>query len=237
MYLAYHRSRSSILNLAFSICVSLTLSACSFEPSISPLQLATAPLQPFQEYSLETPNAPPPVSAPPTPQGGARPFDATTALSMCGQALSWGDEKVGMCLAPGGASYFVWTEDGYAIQVPIDSRDISQAAFREAAEARERAIDDVRDEVRSILGEAIGFGVSLVAFAPACGAILGCAVDIAALAVTGGMLAESGRSIIEDVDKYASSLAQAHYFYCRMRGGSDPTCRKELNGSGPLEGE
>ena len=237
MHFTHILPRHSIMNLSLSIFAGLMLASCKFEPSIPPLQFPTAPPQPFQQYSLESPDTSPTIAPGPTLSSEPATLDVKTVLSLCGQALSWGDETVGMCLAPGGASYFVWTEEGTAIHVPIDSLDISQAGFREAAEARARAIEDVRDEVRSIMLEGIGFGVSLMAFGPACATILGCAADVAALAVTGGMLAESGRSIIANVDTYGSSLTQAHYFYCRMQGTSDSSCRDLPGTSDDVSGD
>jgi len=237
MHFSRFQLRLLILDLALTICAGLTLAACKFESSIPTLQFPTAPPQPFQQFSPQEAEPPPPFEEAPPSSSELSTIDSATALTVCGQELSWGDETVGMCLAPGGASYFVWTNEGNAIQVPINPLDFSQAGFREAAEARAGAVEEVRSELRSIIFEGIGFGASLAAFVPACATVLGCAVDIVALSVTGGLLAESGNSIVTNVDTFDSSAVQADYFYCRMQGESDSACRESSGISDEVIGE
>lgn len=213
------------------------LVGCKFEHTIPTLEFPTAPPQAFQQFSAEEPDLSTPVSEASPSSAGFLELDPATALAICGRSLSWGDETVGMCIAPGGSSYFVWSQDGAVIEVPIDPLDTNQEGFRRAAEARASAIESVRTEVRSIFFEGIGFGASLIAVGPACATVLGCAVDIVALSVTGGLLAESGSSIFTSIDTFDTMLAQSGYFYCRMQGGSDLSCRETSGVSGDAIGE
>lgn len=226
-----------VSKLCWILCGGVVLVGCKFEHTIPTLEFPTAPPQAFQQFSAEEHDLSTQIPEPSSSSAGFLELDPATALAMCGRSLSWGDETVGMCIAPGGSSYFVWAKDGPVIEVPFDPLNTNQEGFRRAAEARASAIESVRTEVRSVFFEGIGFGASLLAFGPACATVLGCAVDIVALSVSGGLLAESGSSIASNIDTFDTMLAQSDYFYCRMQGGSDLACRETSGVYGDAIGE
>jgi len=207
---------------------SLLLTACDveFAPDIEPLILEEAPDQPFtgefgpQESSPEELEQEPAIDAEPVNE-----FTPTDALAQCGSGLSWGDETMGMCLAPGGDSYFAWTEEGNVIRILADASDINQAIFQQAARDRNSAIEEVKGQSRSVIFEGIALGLSVAALIPACATIFWCAIDIAAISVSAGMLADSGDSIVNGLESGESARRRGEYAYCRMTGGSDPQCR------------
>jgi hypothetical protein len=233
--------RSHLVRSALSAftAFSLLLTACEiqFEPDIEPLVIEEVPDQPFAN---EIP--PGDSSLEPLPleeDAGAEPdsdFSSSDALALCGAGLSWGDETMGMCLAPGGDTYFTWTNDGNVIQVVADATDINQAIFQQAARDRASAISEIKSQGRSVIFEAGGFLVALLAAVPACATVIGCALDGAALLVTGGLLAESGTSIVDNIDLGDSATKRADYSYCRMVGGSDAECRVSAGISDELGG-
>ena len=217
------RTATSVL-LAFSI----LLAACEvgFTPDIEPLILEEAPDQPFtDQIGSEEPS---PDGLAQESAGDAEPvseYTSADALALCGEDLSWGDESMGTCLAPGGDSYFAWTNEGNVIRVIADVTELSQLIFQQAARDRASALGEIRSQGRSVIFETGGFLVSLVAAGPACATIVGCAIAAAALMVTGGLLAESGFSIVDNFKLGESATKRADYAYCRMTGGSDTKCR------------
>jgi len=222
--------RTNVVGEAVSVLIAFSVLSTSceiqFEPDIEPLILEQAPNQPFandigsEDSSLED-----------VPQGAVdaaeldSEFTSSEALALCGQGLSWGDESMGMCLAPGGDTYFGWTNEDNVIRVVADATDINQGIFQQAVRDRASALSEIKSQGRSVIFEAGGFLISLVAAVPACATIVGCAVDGAALIVTGGLLAESGSSIVDNIDLADSATNRADYSFCRMFGGSDAECR------------
>jgi hypothetical protein len=196
----------------------------TFQPSIVPLELTSVALTAF-------PATVPPATPIPTARGDAAlaaaptAMDSAAALELCGPALAWGDQTLGMCLAPGGSSYLMWTSEDNVTQVMVDPTDPNQLGFQQAASARAAALEEVRTQWRSAIFEGIGFLVASIAFIPACATGVGCAIDGAALIVTGGLLAESGSSIATNTRAFDTATAQATYFSCRTMGGSDSQCR------------
>ena len=152
-------------------------------------------------------------------------FSSSDALALCGDGLSWGDESMGMCLAPGGDTYFAWTNEGNVIRVVADATDISQGIFQQAVRDRASALGEINRQGRSVIYEAGGFMIALLAAVPACATIVGCAIAGAALVVTGGLLADSGSSIVDNIGLGDSATKRADYGYCRMVGGLDAECR------------
>lgn len=222
------RTRLLRNGISLLIVFSVLLAACEvqFEPDIKPLVIEDAPDQPFvDEIAPEDPAL---DELPPEEDNRAEPvseFSSSEALALCGEGLSWGDETMGMCLAPGGDTYFAWTNKGNVIRVVADATDISQAIFQQAARDRASAVSEIKSQGRSVIFEAGGFLIALLAAIPACATIVGCAIDGAALVVTGGLLAESGTSIMSNIDSGESATKRADYSYCRMLGGSDAECR------------
>jgi hypothetical protein len=199
------------------IIFSVMLTACEvqFEPDVEPLIIGPTPDQQIpSEIGTE---------------GGAEPVPGLTssdALDLCGESLSWGDQSLGMCLAPGGDTYFAWINEDNVIRVVADASNLSQYIFQQAAQDRASSIADIESQGRSVIYEAGGFLIALVAAVPACATIVGCAIDGAALLVTGGLLAESGSSIVDSIDLGNAATKKANYSYCTMIGGSDVDCRK-----------
>ena len=222
--------RTNLLRDAICVLIAFSVlsTACEvhFESDIEPLIIEEAPDQPFAseigsaDSSLE--------EFPQEVVGGAEltsELTSSDALALCGAGLSWGDESIGMCLAPGGDAYFAWTSEGTVIRVMADATDINQSIFQQAVRDRASALDEIKTQGRSVIYEAGGFLIALAAAVPACATIFGCAVDGAALMVTGGLLAESGSLIVDNIELGESATKQADYSYCRMIGGSDAECR------------
>lgn len=222
------------------IVFSFLQTACEvqFEPDVEPLIIEEAPDQPF-ESEIGSDNS----SVEEFPQGvvdGAEPVSELTssdALALCGESLSWGDQSLGMCLAPGGDTYFAWTNEGIVIRVVADTTDINQAIFQQAAWGRASSIGEIKSQERSVIYEAGGFLIALLAAVPACATIVGCAVDGVALVLTGGLLAESGSAIVDSIDLGEASTKRAYYSYCRMIGGSDAECRASASIADELGGD
>ncbi len=150
--------------------------------------------------------------------------------------MAWGDETMGMCLAPGGESSFAWTNEGNVIRVIADATDLNQLIFQQAARDGASALNEIRSQGRSVIFEGGGFLAALVAAGPACATIVACAIDIAALMVTGGLLAESGSSIVDNFRLGESATKSADYSYCRMTGGSCAQCRVSAGITDELDG-
>ena len=219
---------------------SLMLTACEvqFEPDIEPLVIEELPDQPFANEIAPGDSSPEALLS--EEDTGAEPlseFSSSDALALCGAGLSWGDKTMGMCLAPGGDTYLAWTNEGNVIRVVADATDISQAIFQQAARDRASAISEIKSQGRSVIFEAGGFLVALLAAVPACATIIGCALVGAALLVTGGLLAGSGTSIVDNIDSGESATKQADYSYCRMVGGSDTDCRVSAGITDELGGD
>lgn len=228
----------STISLLTAFAILLTACEIQFEPDIVPLVIEEVPGQPFANEI--TPGDSPPEALPPAEEPAAEPlseFSSSDALALCGTGLSWGDETMGMCLAPGGDTYFAWTNEGNVIRVVADASDISQVIFQQATRDRASAISEIKSQGRSVIFEAGGFLVALLAAVPACATIIGCALDGAALLVTGGLLAESGTSIVDNIDLGESATKRAGYSYCRMLGGSDAECRASAGITDELGGD
>lgn len=211
------------------IVVSILLTSCQiqFEPDIEPLIIEEVPDQSIAEGAVEIASGVEDAAGgSPGPTEPISEFNSSEALALCGIGLSWGDESMGMCLAPGGDTYFAWTDMDNVIRVPADATDINQGIFQQAARDRASAIDEIKSQGRSVVFEAGGFLVSLVAAVPACATVAGCAIAGAALLVTGGLLAESGSSIVDNIGLADSATNRAEYGYCRMTGGTDSACRE-----------
>jgi len=219
---------------------SFVAAACDveFEPDIDPLIIESAGDQPFSdEFDAQAG----PIDALPeeTPieEDSLSEFSSSDAMALCGTGLSWGDETMGLCLAPGGDTYFVWTSDENVIRVIADLTDVNQAIFLQAAKDRASALEEIESQKRSLLLEGIVFGVSFIGLIPACATIVGCAIDAAVVLVSGGLLAESGNSIVTSIQSGESATKSADYSYCRMTGGADEGCRESAGITDELGGE
>ena len=219
---------------------SFVAAACDFqfEPDIDPLILESAGDQPFSdELGSQADSMQPPLEETPAEEDPFSEFSSSDAMALCGAGLSWGDETMGMCLAPGGDSYFVWTSDDNVIRVTADATDVNQAIFLQAAKDLVSAVEEIDSQKRSLFIEGIVFGVSFFGLIPACATILGCAIDAAVVLGSGGLLAESGNSIVTSIRSGESATKSADYSYCRMTGGTDEDCRALAGITDELEGE
>lgn len=227
-------------SVSFLILFSIVLTACdvAFTPDIEPLVIEEPGDQLFIEDGIVKDTSTEELS-----QGSVNDDDtvsefiSTDAIALCGGGLSWGDETLGMCLAPGGDTYFIWTDEGDVKRVFADTADNNQAIFRQAVEDRSSALNAIEDQSRSMLFEAGGLFLEVVALAPACTTIVLCVADIAAVMLTGSLLAESGSSIIDDIELTESATKRADYGYCRMMGGNDDQCRTSAGISNELDGD
>jgi hypothetical protein len=219
---------------------SFVATACDvkFEPDIDPLILESAGDQPFSdELDTQADSMQAPLEETPVEEDPVSEFSSSDAMALCGAGLSWGDETMGMCLAPGGDSYFVWTSDDNVIRVTADPTDVNQAIFLQAAKDRVSAVEEIDSQKRSLLLEGLVFGVSFIGLIPACATILGCALDVSVFLGSGGFLAESGNSIVNSIRSGESATKSADYSYCRMTDGTDEDCRASAGITDELEGE
>jgi hypothetical protein len=164
------------------------------------------------------------------------------AIARCGgRTLTSGDTTRGMCLAPGGETYYVWIDPNEVMEVVRDSGDLNQSGFQVAAAVA------VNDRVAVERGQwtrvgAFGGAVGAVlAFPPACLATLvGCFGG--ALAIMGGVGGAIAASDALACDQYRleTHIRQTEYYYCLMQGNDDGTCRQtagitETELGGPCE--
>ncbi len=218
----------------------LVATACDvvFEPDIEPLIIESAGDQPFSnDFDAPADSVDAPIEETPLEEDSFSEFISSDAMALCGTELSWGDKIVEICLAPGGDTYFVWTNDDNVIRVTADPTDVNQAIFLQAAKDRVSAVEEIDSQKRSLLLEGLVFGVSFVGLIPACATIVGCAIDAAVVIASGGLLAESGNSIVTSIQSGESATKSADYSYCRMTGGTDEDCRASAGITDELEGE
>ena len=90
---------------------SLVVTACEvgFTPDVEPLVIDEAGDQPFQDPSIQEAESVDEIDdEEPEPSSGFEGFTSADAIAICEEREYFGDENVGMCLAPGGESYYVW---------------------------------------------------------------------------------------------------------------------------------
>ncbi len=206
------------------LALAVLLSGCgevSFTPHVTPLVVGTAQPQVTWGTVAATPGAP--VVTP-----VADDFDSSDALELCGEDLRWGDVITGMCLAPGGAEYYVWTSPDDVAIVDADLTDPRLLGFLQSAIALQAAGDRFWRGVGTNWWRVGLFGVTFVGLPVACigGGPVGCLIDGAAVLVSGGLVYDLGASLVDDIDAYTSSYRVAHYYFCLLQGGSDAPCRE-----------
>jgi hypothetical protein len=154
-------------------------------------------------------------------------FTSADAMDLCGSDLTWGDETMGACLAPGGDYYYIWTNSNEVYRVPVNSRDANQLGFIQAVIARDDAKGNVQKGLRSGGWKVAGLLVTLLGLAPACvfATLVGCLLDLAGVLVTGGLVADLGNDLSTDILSFQSHSRQADYYLCQMKGVSDSQCR------------
>jgi hypothetical protein len=155
-------------------------------------------------------------------------FDSSDALELCGEDLRWGDANTGMCLAPGGAAYYVWTSPDEVAIVYADLTDPRVLGFFQAASGLQAAGVRIDRGLGTASWRVGAFAATFFGLPFACigGGLVGCVIDGAAVLVTGGLVADLGASLVDDVNVYMSNYRVAHYFFCLLQGGSDAPCRE-----------
>lgn len=237
------RQSRTLASWALVIAFLLNLSGCEFEPDLAPLELPTAPPQPFSQYSGEI--SVPEVEVLPAEQSQATAnfgdLTSADAISLCGGRESYGDENVGSCLAPGGDSYFVWIGPDQVILV--DRSDPYLQAFRFAAlnrAAKRATVDELLGQWPELAllgleglatgvtcGGAIASGATGVGLLLAGALATGCVGSFGAFLWTGVEITRDVQELVESVIAVGTLEKDAAYNFCRMQGGSDAECRAE----------
>ncbi|HLE05004.1 MAG TPA: hypothetical protein VI729_10400 [Anaerolineales bacterium] len=168
-------------------------------------------------------------------------FTSSDAMQLCGSELLWGDGTMGMCLAPGGNSYYVWTGPSEVMIVPVDATNPNQLGFLQAVIDRSANEGRMDEAERTAALSFAGLFITVVGFPFACAfaTLVGCIIDGAAVLVTAGLLAEAANSYTTDREDFETHSVQAKYHFCRMQGNTDQACRdaagitpEQLGGSG-----
>ena len=208
---------------------SLLLSACEIEftPDVVPLEIGEAPPGSFTDQ---------------VPEAEAQPelaFTSAEAMALCGNDLAWGDGAMGACLAPGGDYYYIWSNPNEVYFVPVNASDPDQLGFLQAVIARRDSMSRMQSGAKDAGEEVATLGVEVLGLPAACAflTIFGCALDVAAILVTGVKVANSGADFAEDFGSFDRHSRQSLYYLCMMRGLSDGQCRSQAGiTSGDLEG-
>ena len=218
-----HKTFAGLLIISFL----LSLSACKvqFEPDIQPSGLGTvAPEQPFEEIT-ETEGY---FQLPLEGQTALVPgISSKMAIEICSTVLTWGDELMGMCEAPGGEHYLFWVDPREVFVVHINTLDKNQVNFREAVVAFESSAESIRSTLDDLRIELPLFLITFFGLPVACSTGFGCILDGAAALGTGLLTANSGDAIIDDVKSGTTAWKNARFNACLMHGGDDLACRKE----------
>jgi hypothetical protein len=232
------------LQTGFSLILVAALAGCRFEPSIPPLEVGTAPPQPFGAAvpgSAEPPAVLPETPPASPPVAGGLPRTSSEARALCGEDLlygdSYGDEDVGYCLAPGGDTYYVWLTPDQVFEIATNEADTNQARLLRAIRARRAQLTTARQTELPLVGSILGVGGGLALAAKTCGAaILATGPWIGAvLCVVGGLgFIGAGLSTVSAADRGSTALVlvqtaekQAAFYLCLVQGGSDRACREQ----------
>ena len=146
------------------------------------------------------------------------------ALALCSE--QWGTREVGICVAPGGYTYYVWTEPGTVMEVVLDSTQVWQQHFIDAAERIAGDLEslDTEHEDRDL---ARG-----IAFVSGLATIAGCGTLIACVAAGGAFLASLRELTITEghIDGLFITVCEdtrdAVFNYCMMQGLGEAACRE-----------
>lgn len=217
----------SIRNFLRSVAVVVALGSlvgCQFEPDIDPLILPDAPPQGFQSVPEEGGEI---VEPEPITAGGGviglAGFDSTQAMAQCGEQLTWGNEDIGICDAPGSDTFYVWISRDEVLEVEAGSPYLLN--FQLAAESRTAAADGFKQDGVSVGVGVAGFILELVLLAPACATVILCALDTTALTFTGVSIANSADSGVKNYQSFIDSTQNAGFYYCIIQGSPEGQCR------------
>ena len=243
--IAANQATARPVPVAFAFLAAIFLGGCDFQGHLVPLELPTAPPQPFQgsvpEEELEIKPA---EQAPERPSRTFGDITSEAAIEICQGHEFFGDEDVGTCLAPGGEGYYVWIDPDLVIlvdradpylqsfQIASLSREIEQAGWRETLSNW--------PNIPILLFETGAAGVS-------CGATIGsllsgvaaptsplwgggCVASLVALGATGYSVSVDAEAGAKAIIEFQQRDSDARYNYCRMEGGSDEQCREQAEG-------
>ena len=148
------------------------------------------------------------------------------ALERCSQR--WGDEQKGMCLAPGGATYYVWLEPNTVMEVVIDNDPTHpwQQHFLAAVLGIIDDRDDILQERRGRWRYWLTADLGALGVIPGCASVLGCIAALGAIALGGGELIQSDARIAGFEASLCTHSRDAVFNYCMMRGNDDAACRE-----------
>jgi hypothetical protein len=222
--------KKAVVLKAFLI-LSIVLSACgeiTFTPDIPPLILG----------NIETP------SVFQTPEGLATqppsiPMDNITsedAIELCGESEYFGDQDMGVCLGPGGESYYVWIVSDKVMKVTRDNPFLSE--FRSAVIERKSEISK-RDATIGSLWKVIllpfeilgltSCGVALTPGPQQLPAIPICLGDLTAIGFTADAIVRDGESLANAIINVNQRSKDAAYNFCLMEGKTYAECEKIRN--------
>jgi len=196
-----------------------------FTPDIPPLQMT----QTAQALNLNTAVAPTAV-----PEGAHIPITDSVwivqglaseeALALCSD--QWGNQERGICVAPGGSTYYVWIEPGTVMEVVIDTTQVWQQHFIDAVGRIVDDLDSIDAERSSQTLGGIAAGLGAVGILPGCGTIIGCLVAVGAF--VGGLTEiTASESTIDRLEvSVCEDTRSAVFNYCMMQDLGDAVCRE-----------
>jgi hypothetical protein len=220
--------------LAFSLFVCVVTGGASaraagrqieFTPHVSPMALT----QTAQAMGFGTAVAPTAV-----PEGAHIPISDSAwivqgltseqALALCSN--QWGSEEVGICVAPGGTTYYVWIEPGTVMEVMIDANQVWQEHFIDAVGRIVQDLDSIEAERSSQTLGGIAVALGGVGVLPGCATIIGCLVAVGAF--VGGLTEiTASESTIDRLEvSVCEDTRSAVYNYCMIQGLGDAVCRE-----------
>jgi len=164
------------------------------------------------------------------------------AIARCGgRTLTSGDTTRGMCLAPGGETYYVWIDPNEVMEVVRDTDDPNQGPFQTAAAAVVNDREAIERGEWTRVGAGFGTAGGVFGFITTCPTtIVGCYAGMLAIMAGVGAVIASNDALACDKYRLETHVRQTQYYYCLMQGNDDGTCRQtagitETELGGPCE--
>ena len=126
--------------------------------------------------------------------------------------------------------------DNEIIEVELNTSEPNQMGFLQASDSRAGSKEDLSDDAGLAFVAGVAFVLEIPLTASACAPVIGCALGGAALVGTGYAISELGESIVDDIQMIDKATQQTRYYYCRIQGNSDQTCRGILDMHSPEPG-
>jgi len=208
---------------------SVTAAQVSFVPSIAALELTqTAEGPGLGPVETVEPGATSEETHIPVTDGVWIVEGLTSDEALEGCSQRWGDEQKGMCLAPGGATYYVWLEPNTVMEVVIDNDPTHpwQQHFLAAVLGIIDDRDDILQERRGRWRYWLTADLGALGVIPGCASVLGCIAALGAIALGGGELIQSDARIAGFEASLCTHSRDAVFNYCMMRGNNDAACRE-----------